>query len=321
MKKVSIIVPLYNASRYIEKCLDSCIMQDYPNCEIIVVNDGSTDDSVERIKPYLDKIRYIYQENMGGSAARNAGLDEARGTYVFFLDSDDIIFPDTITKLVTSIEEDGSDLCLGAYETMDAAGRRGDIISFRNKDCVFSKEELPILFTIYPNPSTKLFRMNIIKENGLRFENLRIAQDLNFFFRYLICCSKASYINTALYIYRVTAGSISTSYDDRILDIIKAFDGVESFAKARSFPLDDIKNVKYAHSFFQMTKTRYVGDIEMRKRIFYGLAKGLRNISISREAITYEYVRDIIIKSKIVLLFGCIYTSRLVHLFYRSRGK
>lgn len=321
MKKVSIVIPLYNASQYIEECLNSCLRQDYANCEIIVVNDGSTDDSAERIKPYLNRIKYIYQENMGGSAARNSGLDNADGEYVYFLDADDTIFPDTISNLVDSIEKNDSDLCIGAFETMDATGEKGEVFSFRSKDCVFSKKELPVLFSVYPNPSTKIFKMDIIRRSSLYFEDVRLAQDLNFYFRYLINCGKVSYINTVLYRYRITVGSISTSYDERILDIIKAFDSIESYARMRSFPLSDIQNMKFAHILFQMTKTRYVGNSKMRKRIFYKLAKQLCNIPVSRESLTYDYIKKDIIKSRILLIFGNIYTSRFMHWFCRRKRK
>lgn len=321
MKKVSIIVPLYNASQYIEECLDSCFRQNYANYEVIVINDGSTDDSAEKIKPYLDRIKYVYQENMGGSAARNSGLNNASGEYVYFLDADDAIFPNTISKLVTSIEKDNSDLCIGAFETMDAEGKKGATFSFRKKSCIFFKDELSVLFSAYPNPSTKLFRMDVIRKNKLRFEDLRLAQDLNFYFRYLMNCNKVTYIDAILYRYRITNGSISTSYDKRILDIIKAFRGVELYARIRSFPLDDIQNVKYAHVFFQMTKTRYMGDARVRRKVFHKLAKELRSIPVSKGALTYDYIRNDIVKSKILLLFGSVYTSRLMHWVYRHKQK
>ena len=98
---ISIIVPCYNTEDYIEQCLDSLIHQSYKNFEIILVNDGSTDDTDAKIQPYLsdDRIKYIIQENKGLSGARNTGLDIMKGEYVCFIDSDDFIHKDYVKSL------------------------------------------------------------------------------------------------------------------------------------------------------------------------------------------------------------------------------
>ena len=94
---ISVIVPCFNAEKYIERCLDSILKQTYRNIEVIVVDDGSTDDSAARIKEIskLDnRVKYVYQKNAGVSAARNRGLDEAKGDKITFVDSDDTISPE-----------------------------------------------------------------------------------------------------------------------------------------------------------------------------------------------------------------------------------
>ena len=312
-RKVSIIIPVYNAEKYIEECIKSCLAQTYENCEIIIVNDGSTDGSENKIKPYFKKVKYIRQENMGGSVARNTGLDNASGEYIYFLDSDDVIFPQTIRNLVDAIEFASSDLSIGAFMTIDIMSGKKKTISFCNEDRLFEGGDLSVLFSAYPNPSTKLFRASIIKKYGLYFEKLRLGQDLNFYFRYLMHCQKAFFVNQIIYEYRISPGTISTSYDDRILGIVDAFEGVESYAKKISFPLKDIQNVKWVHFCFQISKTKLVYDAEMRKKIFYKLVKKIRSVPVSRDAVTYNYARNSILKTRIIILFGWVYISNFVY--------
>jgi glycosyltransferase involved in cell wall biosynthesis len=99
MEKVSVVIPAYNSARYIGKTLDSVMNQSYPELEIILVDDGSTDNTKDVIKPYLDKIVYFFQENSGGPASpRNVGVALATSNYISFLDSDDLMMRDKIEK-------------------------------------------------------------------------------------------------------------------------------------------------------------------------------------------------------------------------------
>jgi len=101
---VSVVIPLYNNERYVEAALASIFMQDYPNMEVIVVNDGSTDNSVSRLHAYLHKITVLHQENKGSASARNTGIEYTKGKYVAFLDADDIWLPGKITAQVEFLE-------------------------------------------------------------------------------------------------------------------------------------------------------------------------------------------------------------------------
>lgn len=111
---ISIIVPCYNTEDYIEQCLDSLIHQSYKNLEIILVNDGSTDDTDAKIQPYLsdDRIRYIIQENKGLSGARNTGLDIMKGEYVCFVDSDDFLHKDYVKTLYENLIKTDADISI-----------------------------------------------------------------------------------------------------------------------------------------------------------------------------------------------------------------
>ncbi len=104
-EKISIIVPAYNCQKYIRQCIDSLIDQTYENIEIIVVDDGSTDQTLEILKSYNDKIKLIAQENSGVSVARNRGLKAATGKYCMFVDSDDWIDLDMISQMIQHVQE------------------------------------------------------------------------------------------------------------------------------------------------------------------------------------------------------------------------
>jgi len=111
---VSIVLPIYNVELYLEECLDSVLNQTYKNYELIAVNDGSTDSSRDILiayeKKFSEKLMVIEQENKGLSAARNTGLEHANGTYIYFLDSDDWILPDTLSSCVSSLRKNDADL-------------------------------------------------------------------------------------------------------------------------------------------------------------------------------------------------------------------
>lgn len=123
---VSVIIPVYNCSAYLEKCLQSVIAQSYGNVEIIVINDGSTDGSGDIIRRYADansNLQVIEQDNMGVSEARNRGVDKAQGEYMLFVDGDDYIGADYVRSLVEAAENHASDLVICGCTMVDQEGR------------------------------------------------------------------------------------------------------------------------------------------------------------------------------------------------------
>ncbi len=104
MPKISVIIPTYNRAFIIDKAIDSVLQQTYTDYEVIVVDDGSTDATYENLKPYRDKIHYVYKENGGIASARNCGLEAAQGTYIAFLDSDDLWKPDKLQRQMEHFE-------------------------------------------------------------------------------------------------------------------------------------------------------------------------------------------------------------------------
>lgn len=220
---ISIIVPIYNAERFLDACLDSIIYQTYTDLEILLVDDGSTDSSYEICKEYADKDRRIqvFQKPNGGpSDTRNYGIERASGEYLMFFDSDDYADPMLCEKLLSTIERDESDFAFcGYYNVATARTTRRRLFSesrvFRDDD--FRREILvPTLGPIgdkLRNPAkldkltpvwARIYRRDIILQNNLQFIDLKKvpSECLLFNFEYCLHAASASYAEDALYYYR-----------------------------------------------------------------------------------------------------------------------
>lgn len=197
--KVSIIIPVYNRENYIEKCLQSVLNQDYKHIEIIVIDDGSTDSTKEKIKAYENKyknIKYYYQINSGVSSARNNGIFKSTGEFIIFLDSDDYWDSTLITKEMKKISISNKNLCYCGMlkNRLDIKEVKQDKIRFKQGNIIneFLKE--------YMNAQTItwLIRKEILLKNSIFFkEGLNYGEDLLFFLKLLSveeCCCVKEYL-------------------------------------------------------------------------------------------------------------------------------
>ncbi len=234
--KISIIIPVYNVEKYIERCVGSLISQTLDELEIILVDDSSTDSSLEICKRLAEsdsRIRVIHKENEGAGKARNAALEIARGEYIGFVDSDDFVEPDMFKTLYEKAEKYGSDLVMSGvlFVNGNMFSKKGERVSksYFEKDTHFeSDEELKGLrmgiigakpedaddskygMSIWKN----LFRAEIIKENNITFESEReiLSEDALFMIDYISHIKKATGIKEAFYNYYRNEASISKSY-------------------------------------------------------------------------------------------------------------
>ncbi|NLF42696.1 MAG: glycosyltransferase family 2 protein [Bacteroidales bacterium] len=184
-KKISVIIPTYNRALYLTKAVDSVLEQTYRNYEIIVVDDGSTDNTKEVLLPYRDKIRYIYQDNKGVSTARNTGILKANGELIAFLDSDDEWFPDKL-KIQVSDFELFPDAVLSCTNAIIETADKEKVDFFR--DCHFLHLEQsqsfykPSFKSFVITPTALVMRSALFKV-GMFDERLSIYEDLDLFFR------------------------------------------------------------------------------------------------------------------------------------------
>ena len=175
---VSIVIPVYNGSNYVREAIDSALSQTYKNIEIIVVNDGSTDDTDEICKSYGNKIRYFKKENGGVSTALNKGIEEMKGEYFSWLSHDDVYYPEKIERQIEILSElaDYEDIILYCdFEMIDEKGET--IVKVRNDHDMLMKKPEYALLRACVNGITLLIPKKAFEEYGYFDENLRCVQD------------------------------------------------------------------------------------------------------------------------------------------------
>ena len=225
-EKITVIVPVYNVEHYLDKCLDSVIKQTYKNIEIIVVNDGSTDNSGEICQEYAQKdnrIVYIEKENGGLSDARNAGLDQMTGSYVTFVDSDDWIEQDYVETLYQKITEYQADIAIGNYYSFDE--ERSVFLFHILGDSYYEKahDNVSIFENLYENQEMrsfalisawgKLYKARLFEQ--LRFDIGKLGEDGYLNQKVYLLSEKVIYLNKGLYAYRIRKGSLSRIWTEK----------------------------------------------------------------------------------------------------------
>lgn len=221
---VSIIIPVYQVSDYIERCLESVISQTYSNIECILVNDATKDDSIDKceklIAEYEGAIHFSiinHQRNRGLSAARNTGIDASTGGYLYFLDSDDYITPNCIETMVSIVKEDDSiEMVQGNY--LKITGDE-EVLGNSENVRILSNDEARDYFlnrrVINNFVWNKLLKKSFIIDNGLYNEEGIILEDLLWISYVIKCLGKAVIINALTYYYLLRSGSIMTATDQQ----------------------------------------------------------------------------------------------------------
>ena len=200
---ISVIVPVYNAEKYLNDCIESIIDQTFTNWELILVNDGSSDSSGNICTEYTQKdkrISVIHKNNGGVSTARNVGLDAAIGKYTVFIDSDDEVEPEYFQTLLIEGEK-GADLVIQGIIS-ERSGERKLVLFSKEADI---DESSPVDFSILKQRGVycKLYKTEIIKANNLCFPtNVHMGEDAIFTTKYLLYCKKISVQSLAHYVYR-----------------------------------------------------------------------------------------------------------------------
>ncbi len=200
--KVSVIIPVYNAQAYLRQCLDSVINQTLTGIEIICVNDCSPDNSFEILKEYEPRVKIInFEQNRGVSAARNAGIDEATGEYIAFVDSDDYLAADFYEKLYKLAKATDADVAKGAYfyETTN------------NTHLQYNKEIRRSKFAFCCEFASAIYRREFLNENNLRFPPLTDMEDPVFSLNVAIKANKVETDDTAIYNVTLNPNSVTRS--------------------------------------------------------------------------------------------------------------
>ncbi len=227
--KLSVIIPCYNAERYLGECLDSLLAQDVAEFEAILIDDGSRDGTAQLAQRYAqqdERIRLIRQVNAGVSAARNAGLRIAQGEWVLFVDADDVL-PRYALNMLLSCARDGVDLVVSMHETFDESGQAQIVYpetrwmdlagEARRRAAALRLIEGDTVLNIMCN---KLHRREALLREGLTLcEGVRIAEDALFNLEAVLCARDIAYCDFITYRYRIHAASATQMRDKSEFDV------------------------------------------------------------------------------------------------------
>lgn len=249
MPQVSVIVPVYNVENYLEECLSSIVNQTLKDIEIICINDGSTDGSLEILNEYAKKdnrITIISQENQGHAVATNRGISMARGEYLYLMDSDDVVELNALEDTYKLSESKDLDFlifkAMNYYEVEDRF-YESEVYSMQNLfksvgDNVFNYKDIPdnVLFNMSVTPWSKLYNRDFIERIGAKFPEGLIFDDNVFFWQVLFNAERIYFHNEFLFTRRWHSSSSTTSGDQRFLDSIKIINLIgEEFRKYGEF--------------------------------------------------------------------------------------
>lgn len=308
MKKVSVIVPVYNVEKYLRKCLDSLINQTLKNIEIIVVNDGSPDNSQDIIDEYVEKfpkiVKSFIKENGGQGSARNLGLNYATGEYISFVDSDDWFDLNALEEMYNLAHQNGSDIVIcdmiDHYE--DGSSKK------------FNCTKYTSIYDVTPSACNKIFKRSVIKD--IRFLNGEWYEDFNFTTKIFLTDVKIDTISKCFY--HCHARRVSTMNNNnslKNLDIITVIEDLIEYAKKNNmYDRNIFSYLIFNHilitSINRVTLQKNKDTKNVLKSLVYYCHKNIydykkmefyKNISKNRKVIAYLNYHNFYNLSKIIL--------------------
>ena len=335
MHKVSFVIPVYNADKYIEKCVNSILNQTYGNKEIILVNDGSKDNSLalcERLSCDYENITCINQINSGPSSARNTGIEASSGDFLQFVDADDYIDFDMTQQLIKRIRDDNSELVICGYRNIYLNNDRQVNKLDNNMDIseIFTQKGLAKyfykFFTIpFVNSlCNKLYKSNVINENGIRFDkSLSLGEDLLFNLGYLKCCDKISIESSCYYNYlhRNSETLSNKYYAEKFENQSLLFNNVRDFLKSNNEYNQDNKQCiehLYAETILFSISELYSSQCDLRPNEVNLKLKEIVNCEQLINAL--PYYKSTNLKSKIISLLVKYKQVSFLNSYYRIKN-
>ena len=277
MPFLSIIVPVYNVKNYITECVRSFTEAEYKNLEIILIDDGSTDGSsivCDKLSEHYHRVKVYHIKNGGASAARNFGIEKAKGDYVFFCDSDDFVDKTEFTTAMEAICKSKADLYV-----LTACHESDKTDSYFVDDVGLKKGYTEDLSKIYEYtlkirlsaPWKKFFKRKVIEQNNLRFPVGRILhEDLSFFLDYLHYAQNAEVLGQVMYYHRYSPNSLSRKTDfTQFDDLINVYSKIKDLASIKKIP----------HELLPQSQDRLLA-------ILMGIIARMKKVGISNREIT-----------------------------------
>lgn len=331
MVKISIIIPVYNVEKYLRECLDSILAQTFQDFEIICVDDGSTDKSLEILQEYKrkdDRFVILQQRHSGAGSARNNGIRLAEGKYIQFLDSDDYFEPTLLEEMYNHAEKFNADLTVCSSRKVDDEGNITETgspnfpinIDKVPREQVFNRQDFKdeIFCLLIPVVWNKLIKKSFLEENHLEFPPLKIYEDIAFMHSLVISARRIAAFNKELINYRFNRpGSLVSTRSSHTIDAVKSCMYLGEFLKSRGF-LPEYENA-YRKVFINHIRAEisYCNDSEYKK--FLQEFKTLLpndwqkyQSALRKDYITPEYLKKFIGDKKVMLWGGSLFIRQVL---------
>ncbi len=344
---VSVIVPVYNSEKYIRRCIESIINQSYKNIEIILINDGSTDNSGQICDTYAlndNKIRVIHTKNNGPAAARNIGIKNSKGSFIFFIDADDFIENNALNLLIENYHQHKADIIVGDFNKIKNDNSVSEDNSVFSSSKLLTKKDIvdyarcylkkPNRFLLFAHSWGRLFKSSIIKNKNILFDtDLRTFEDVAFNFDYLKYTNEIFFLKEAIYNHLIHDNYTSATmmiYDNpkNLFGYKQALAKISSFLINCNSDADIKKEVGHAYVYLTIIQlVRACGQINNSNKIkIYELIHEIVNDANVRGNLQFyspskgdSRILCILMKLKLVypIILVCKYKARIR---YRKRG-
>lgn len=312
MIKYSVIIPVYNVETYLEQCLESIIMQEYSNYEIILINDGSNDDSETICQEYskrYDFIRFFSKQNEGVSSSRNLGIEMAQGKYLIFVDADDFIEKD----FFEIVEKNIGNCDLLIYGYYKAYINKKEILK---PDANWSKKQ--IILNIYNDERVsgylwnKIFKHDIIKKYNIRFsKEIDYSEDLLFVSNYIKYIQSFYILEESIYNYRMRSNSVTIDfYNKKNISSLESLDRIILNNKDDKYIYNSLV-YKYLKNYYRLRKIIKTEEYKVNTKYLKKEKEIVRNKGIKEKMIFY------IIKYNLGLYFAI----KRIKMFYKKYYK
>ena len=275
--KISIIVPIYNSEKYLNKCIDSLINQTEQELEIILINDGSTDNTEKIIKKYKDpRIKYYKNDNHGIGYTRNFGIDKSSGEYIMFVDSDDSLSRNSCEELLKKAKSSNCDMVICDFYKEYDNGKISEEKLYDFQDTAL-KDKPELLTKINLSPWNKLYKRDLLIDNDIKFiENLKY-EDAPFVVNAMKNANKIGKVNECLNYYYIRNNSETTVRDEKCFDILEIIKIIRN----------DIKSQEYREELNKLT-VRMITNYTIQQRNQKDINVGMRFIDEAFEYMSQE---------------------------------
>ena len=326
MAKVSVIVPVYNVENYLGKCLDSIINQTFSDIEIICVNDGSTDNSLNILNEYSqkdDRIKIISQENKGLSAARNAGYNASSSDYIYYIDSDDWIENNTIESVYKKATENDSDVVIfgtnNIYSDNNVLKNNRRIVNLIKKynRYNFHYADCPDLIYLPCTAWLKLYKKSFLDKNKLFFEEeIKFSEDTVFWVSLVLKDAKITLMEDCFHYYRFMRPNSMNLYNN-ILQ--KFYNTLNFYTNSDFFKNLNIEDKKRSLDYFLVVAIRIYSDARNLKELFLyecGIKQYFNLLKQNHIKLNFNYIGFKLLKFRLFYTFG-----KKLYLFFNTIKK